>query len=108
MFGGCGEPGELSLCWVGEVVEGRDERQVVVQRRVVFACVEGHCDLRHLKLYRKQYSKPKWPFLFPKKKNEFHKYFIQFLCSQKTPKCSMVLIKNQKENQMVTLYFRGV
>lgn len=48
MLGGCGEPGELGLRRVGELVERRDEGQVVVQRRVVFGRVEGHCDLGHL------------------------------------------------------------
>lgn len=50
MFGHCSEPGELSLCWVGKLVEGWDEGQVVIQWRVVFGCIEGHCDLRHLKI----------------------------------------------------------
>lgn len=48
VFGGRSEPRELSLGWVGELVEGGDEGQVVVQRRVVFARVEGHGHLRHL------------------------------------------------------------
>lgn len=48
VFRRCSEPGELGLRWVRELVEGGDERQVVVQRRVVFGCVQGHCNLRHL------------------------------------------------------------
>lgn len=54
VFGGCGKPGELGLRRVGELVEGGDERQVVVQGRVVFGCVQGHCDLRHLKQKREK------------------------------------------------------
>lgn len=48
MLGGRGEPGELGLRRVGELVERGDEGQVVVQGRVVFGRVEGHCDLGHL------------------------------------------------------------
>lgn len=103
MFGGGGEPGELGLRRVGELVEGRDERQVVVQRRVVFGCVEGHCDLRHLELYI-LYSRKQWRlnglFFLQKKPNDFHRYCFQF--TKKTIKYSMVRIKKQK----LTLYFR--
>ena len=48
VLGGGGEPGQLRLRGVGELVERRHERQVPVQRGVVLGGVEGHRDLRHL------------------------------------------------------------